>query len=202
MANHGYVKTGNTLDFEEVKSNVKDINEKFFENYFEIKSNSEHLTFHLVNEKDQLGIYFFLSDEKEYGKYDNGGVWQEYINPITLSENSVIEFRHGHGGVDFLWWVESVFRHNLAHIYNGKITDDGHELVEDPNTEKVKDYWTYITHGYDLSDKKVVESLHKRWSGNKILSEELIPKELSEKYNLFPNIYEELRKIKLNKIDL
>lgn len=179
MANHCRVLTKKTLDAHEVNSIVQKLaKEKLFD-VFKIEFDEEFgswLVFHPKN-PHYMALTFWLSDEEEYGIEINGE-YVEYNEPLRLSELSVIEFRHGHG-YSFLWWIEGVFRENLAKYYNAQTIDDGDGILIDACPEK---YETYA-----------------EWSkGGGILSVELkpIPKDVITKLGVKAMTFEEFNKNK------
>lgn len=136
MANHGYVYTKQEITQEQLMADLQQINNDFLGGLFTITNNDNF--FVIVNpDFSDLGCSCWISDEKEYGEYiksedaefpEEGRelTYVEYDEPKLICANSKIEFRHGHGS-SFFWWLEGLFRENLAKKYNAEVGDDGYE---------------------------------------------------------------------------
>ena len=109
------------------------------------------------------------------------GEYVEYETPKLLSEQSGIEFRHGHG-FNFLWWVEGVFRENLGKKYSARMWDDGVGWETDaPKPERYTSFKTYVLEKKCKDKKKMQEYKNfcfPEWE------KEGIPKEIIKKLDL------------------
>ena len=89
--------------------------------------NKEHLfgLFKVWHDDDNFSIYFNdnnnpLIDENSF--VIGQGFW------IDRDENH-LEFRHGHHGRTFDWWLDTALEYYLANVFDGQINDEGVGLV-------------------------------------------------------------------------
>lgn len=181
MANHAKVCTGKTLNPDEVNEIVQRLNKEKLGGVFTITYET-NITggwgkFQWVVQFKDISMIFWLSDDKEYGIEENGK-FIEYPKPKIISEQSCIEFRHGHS-FNFMWWVEGVFRENLGKHYNAKMWDDGIGECGPANPEKHETFKSYAISGETNKDNiKQWKKIQFDWQ------KESIPVELIEALNL------------------
>lgn len=170
MANHAQAKTGKRLNANEVDANIRKIVAEKLNNIFNVEF-EDGLTekYWIIRYKDDgyLAMEMWISDDVDYNE-----------EPTKLiSEQSVLEFRHGHD-MGFMWWVEGVVRENLGKIYNAQMFDDGCEIDPKPNPENFETFETFCSKQGDEHTKE----LKKHWFPDWQKSE--IPVEIIEKLNL------------------
>jgi hypothetical protein len=73
-----------------------------------------------------------------------------------INEVGELEFRHGHGFIHF-WYLEGVFRENLAVFFGGDVNDDGVGEDEIPRPEKYENFDAY----FSKLPKKYLKSIYK-----------------------------------------
>jgi hypothetical protein len=173
MANHCRVLTKKTLDPKEVDKLVKKISREKLFHVFKVRFNKKENSWYVFHPSSPgyMALTFWLSDENEY---DESGT------PNVLLKQSVIEFRHGHS-YSFLWWIEGVFRENLAKHYGAQTRDDGDWVLRDACPE---DYETYEIYAKDT---------HPMFDEQKSLPEDVI--NILKVKGLTPEEIEEKRKI-------
>ena len=62
----------------------------------------------------------------------------------VIGKSKHIEFRHPFE--DPMWWIELILTNQIAHAFNGKMSDDGTEGKWEPNTDKYKTYRDWAEH--------------------------------------------------------
>ncbi len=143
MANHAYVKTDQFLNPKEVDAHVRRIVKEKLGDAFIVNFDEEDMSWFIDYPKhDYIGFVFWLADDIEYGSGE-GDDYEPYDEPLRMSRQSVIEFRHGHT-FNFMWWVEGVIRENLGAIYNARMFDDGCEIDPEPHPEKYETFNTFV----------------------------------------------------------
>jgi hypothetical protein len=177
MANHAKVITGKTLDPEDVNKIVQRLNEEKLGGVFTITYEKnvpsgwgKHQWFLQYKNKPFLTMVFWLSDDVDYINFEK---------PKVISEQSCIEFRHGHS-FQFMWWVEGVFRENLGKHYNANMWDDGIGECGPANPEHFETFKTYA-----IGNKNYSENEIKKWKEvNFDWQKEKIPEELIKALDL------------------
>lgn len=169
MANHGYVYTKQELTYDEILKELEVINQRCLGGLFEIKINGErnYITIWCKKYFDICIQDLWLSDEREFGYYEDPSDYKTYIEydqPKILSKNSVIEFRHGHGNA--IYWLEGVFRENIAKKYDALIGDDGYDERYPAKPEEYESFEMYAKNDifWDLAgseDKQLIANLEK-----------------------------------------
>lgn len=162
MANHGYVYANKELVVSDVKRDMDKINHKFFNGLLTVEELNGDFWIH----SDMIlpnGISFWISSEYEYG-YMDGDEFVEHDKPKLVCKDSVLEFRHGHGGAVH-WWLEGVFRDNFAKMHNYLVGDDGYEGRFENESHIFETYWKYIKHNkfayVHRNEKKLVKEFYK-----------------------------------------
>lgn len=145
MANHGRVYTKQEITSEQLKKDLQEINKKFLAGLFEIQNNDKLF---LIKKEDfsDRGIQLWIEDECEYGYYsdpEDASTYVEYEEPKLICKNSVIGFRHMHG-IDIFWWLEGVFRENLAKKYNALVGDDAYDERYPSKSEDYETFYKFI----------------------------------------------------------
>lgn len=123
MANHGFVTTRRKLTWEKVDADIREINERRFDNILSIEVEKER--------KKNAIHYYFLAPA---GMHEFGfSIW--LVSPHKL------EFRHPHS--QWGWWAQVlVYTEELAAKYNGTISDEG---VEEKWKGDPKKYPTFMS---------------------------------------------------------
>ena len=111
MANHGYVKTRKDIIPKAFEKAIREINERRFGGLLKVES--------LLDEKH--GWYLSADVRVKQGK---DGVWYPVGRRIWLRSKRCIEQRHGCGN-DLDSWIDTVFMHELADRFHGRLYDDG-----------------------------------------------------------------------------
>lgn len=151
MANHGYVYTKKSVSDEELLKMLEEINDKIFAGTLDIQEGDgyDERAYYFITSKhfneNYDAVEVWISDEKEYGYAIGHGDFVEYDKPKIIGERTVVEFRHGHRSEVF-WWLEGVFRENIADKLNGLVGDDGYEEREKPRPEKFKTFEDYLNY--------------------------------------------------------
>lgn len=71
-----------------------------------------------------------------------------------LNNPRSFEIRHGGGGGNFIWWVDSLITNEVACFYDGNIGDDGYQGKEKGKPglyQTYKDYAYYMCRHHDKS---------------------------------------------------
>lgn len=177
MANHAKVITGKTLNPDEVNEIVQRINKEKLGSVFTITYEKDvpngwgkHQWFVQYKEETYITMVFWLSDDVDYINYDK---------PTVVSEQSCIEFRHGHS-FRFMWWVEGVFRENLGKHYNANMWDDGIGECGPPNPEDFETFKKYLAGEGNLTKEELQQSKKINFD----LQKESIPEELIKTLDL------------------
>lgn len=164
MANHAKVLTGKKLNPDEVNEIIQRLNQEKLGGVFTVtfekntpNGYGDYQWFVKYKDQDYIAMIFWLSDDIACG-YEENDKWIEYDEPKTISEQSCIEFRHGHS-FRFMWWVEGVFRENLGKYYNAKMWDDGVGECGPANPERYETFKTYLNH--HAEDKKTLRAQKK-----------------------------------------
>lgn len=198
MANYGHVKVGRELTPEEVTEKFKEISDKFFKGNFLVSygDNSWKIS-HKLDE--DYAIWVELDDTYEYGVYNELGEWIEHDEFILVNKNSTVSFRHGHSHRS-LWWVEGVFRENLAKMYNTVVVDDSDGIEEEPNPGKYESYALYCSAGYDLTKIEDVLSCKKTIDLHRTMDFGEINEDIIKELNLNWDPMVEYRENKINSL--
>ena len=130
MSNHGYVTSGRIFKSDEVNSAINEINQRRFGNKLTIE-HDKHGWF--------VGCKIF---NKGYDIKKKSKVKYEMGFDLWIETKRKLEFQHNID--DFVWYVESVFINELAHKYNGMISDDGVDEKWKPDLTKYKSYRQYL----------------------------------------------------------
>jgi len=109
--------------------------------------NKEHLfgLFKVWHDDDNFSIYFNdnnnpLIDENSF--VIGQGFW------IDRDENH-LEFRHGHHGRTFDWWLDTALEYYLANVFDGQINDEGVGYVRRRKTiPTLKEYYESVWRPY------------------------------------------------------
>lgn len=166
MSNHGWVKSKQKLDPNQIDKDLAELNERYFHNQINIQPDIRRWTLTCPNLPVHPHDYIML-----------------WFNTKNMKS---IEFRHPHS--EFMYWVSCVIRHALAAKYNGVITDESDNEKEHPDLEKYDtlEKWVEMrySHHHDLAKEYIVGMF---WAmvpptflgGKKVMS----VKELTNKWN-------------------
>ena len=184
MANHAKVCTGKTLNPDEINQIVQRINKEKFGGVFTLTYDvdfpngwGKYQWLLKYKDDDYLAMQFWLTDDEEWGT-EKDGKFIEYDEPKILSEQSCIEFRHGHS-FRFMWWVEGVFRENLGKHYNAKMWDDGVGECGKAEPEKYETFKHYVVR--DETNEENIKECKEHYLG---YQKETIPVELIKALDL------------------
>ena len=131
---------------------------------------------------DYIVWSFWIENTYEYGK-EVDGKYEEYPEPIFISENTRLIFEHGHS-FGFMYYVEGVLRENLGKLFDGEMYDDGGEIDPVPHPE---DYLSFKQHCL-LNDSRWEEKSGKKWNTKNWLfpqdRKKITPQEIIDKLEL------------------
>lgn len=197
MANHGYVYTKQRITQKQLLKNIQEINDEIFGGLMIIDVRIEYFVenaIHIYSDYfNNKGVELWISNEEENAYEDENGNWIEYDNPKIISHNSVIEFRHGHIH-SIRWWLEGVFRENLAKKYNALVGDDGHDKRSVAEPEK------YIWEEFAKNDF-FWKSMKNEYFFNKIKTDEEVMNDFFKEINHLKRT-KKLTKILKNKVEI
>jgi len=93
---------------------------------------AEHAWF--LNDDDYNGVIFWIKEEDyELVSYN------EITDEATVEwKGPSVEFRHGHYGNKYWWWVDFYLEHWLATHLEGVIIDEGTGVIQQPDLEQAK----------------------------------------------------------------
>lgn len=104
-----------------------------------------------------------LAVEKSKGDDSYGEVYWSISNPIFNGYEAVqfwienehhIEFRHGHAYPHF-WFLEGVFRENLAQHFDGITIDEGDCVERTPSPDKFESFEIYLNTAFGGRDSYI-----------------------------------------------
>lgn len=127
MANHGWVETPKPLTVEGVTAVLNAINTRLVRGSIEIEYHDCH---------------------------EATGSWGDHVWTLKLAElmdrvcwfdagQRTFTMRHGGGG-RIAWWLDSAILNEIALVFEGKIMDDGHDMVSDPVAGKFDTFMGYM----------------------------------------------------------
>lgn len=143
MANHSYIYIKGKIDIERVLDIAHQINNKMLGGLLDYSVDENY---------DGTKSYFF-----SLFKYDSINFWisdLDEFDTIIFENQHKIEVRHGHMFA-FMWWIDRLFMHTIAHEFSGKLWYDGDIINPKLNTPTFADYIEIYQGGYSTYGDKL-----------------------------------------------